>query len=137
GFRLALAAGWYEVPSHVDADELRRLLDLLADGLSGVEDIVEGEWGELDTLELGPGTLACVTIPGSVGRAESGARLHPPAVRRGRARRARAWAGHAALRDDPGERRAGGDRRAAASARGADGHLSACRRRALAGGGVG
>jgi hypothetical protein len=88
--RLALAPGWYELPSHVEADEVRRLLDLLADALPGVEDILECEWSDLDSdldwdlgLNLQTSTLAFIAVPKDIERASIEARLSSIPVRVG------------------------------------------------------
>lgn len=81
GLRLALRPGWYELPSHVEVDEVRRLLDLLADTLPGIEDILECEWSDLDSeLNLGASTLVFIAVPEDIERGAIEARLKPMSV---------------------------------------------------------
>lgn len=68
GLRLNLARGWYVVPSHMTAAEVRRLLEVLASGLNDSDSTggIELEWGEWDELSpgFGPGALAYLRVPG-------------------------------------------------------------------------
>ncbi len=87
GLRVNLSPDWYEVPSHLPESEVRRLLDILIDAVPGVEDVVECNWADLrvDTVakQLGPTTLAFVTIPTGIDEATRNAVLQPIRVRLG------------------------------------------------------
>lgn len=63
GLRLQLRAGWYELPSHLEIGEIRRLLAILAQGLPEVLDILECDIQELPAASLGPSSLVYVRVP--------------------------------------------------------------------------
>ncbi len=83
GLRIELAPGWYELPSHLPADERARLLDLLAQSVAGVADIVECSWAELEALRPSATSLIHVAVPASVTRPQRVARLDGLSVRLG------------------------------------------------------
>lgn len=69
GLHLSLSPGWYLLPTHIEGDERRRLLELIAAGVEDIAYVAELEWDALDTLgqrlELRQ-TLALVRVPASV-----------------------------------------------------------------------
>lgn len=89
----SLSPGWYELPPHLPASEIGRLLDLLATMLDGVVDIVQCSWLELERLgtRWGPDTLVHVAIvPGEVDVAQRDATLRGLSPRLGLFSHARA-----------------------------------------------
>ena len=80
---MALQPGWYELASHVERGEARRLIELLARAVPGVEAVVECAWEELDAVVLGPSTLVFVAVPEAVTHEAIVARLKAHAVRLG------------------------------------------------------
>ncbi|MFO7564131.1 MAG: hypothetical protein R6X02_15910 [Enhygromyxa sp.] len=81
--RVVLQPGWYELPSHVEIVEVRRLLELLARGVPGVETVVECTWSELDEVVLGPAGLVFVSVPEAMTREATVERLKAHVVRLG------------------------------------------------------
>ena len=67
GIRFPLEPGWYELPSHLPADERRRLLEVLAT-FAIVPKLIECHWSELELIEdeIDLGTYVLVSIPGDV-----------------------------------------------------------------------
>lgn len=50
GLRLNLAPDWYELPSHLIADEIARFLEILAAGISDAEHVIRCTWNEVSNL---------------------------------------------------------------------------------------